>query len=203
MQAREMDYLLARHCAPTLLGLKPANLFAVPTAERPSVLRYLQDFGSSCRPWPLEACVVAEHGKHVHILFYQASRLARLIALPQAQRILSAAAYPQGASLEDCLALLRRRWTKDQELPHELGLFLGYPAADVAAFISHHGKGAQVSGYWQAYHHPEEARRIFRCYDQGRNCLLRHVASGAPLAGLFGWSEDLVQTRNLLVQTGV
>ena len=41
--------------------------------------------------------------------------------------------------------------------PHEVGVLLGYPLADVLAFIAHDGRDELACGVWKAYINPESA----------------------------------------------
>ena len=38
--------------------------------------------------------------------------------------------------------------------PHEIGVFLDYPLADVEGFIRNAGRDYLLSGYWKVYHDP-------------------------------------------------
>ena len=51
------------------------------------------------------------------------------------------------------------------EFPHELGIFLGYPLADVKGFIEHNGKDFLYQGYWKVYENVEERKKMFSIYN--------------------------------------
>lgn len=46
---------------------------------------------------------------------------------------------------ERCVAELIRRVRHEEDFPHEIGLFLGYPSEDVSGFIKHGAKIQNVS----------------------------------------------------------
>lgn len=50
----------------------------------------------------------------------------------------------------------------EAEFPHEIGLVLGYPPADVSGFIRHKGADFLACGGWKAYSAPEAALRTFQ-----------------------------------------
>ncbi len=50
----------------------------------------------------------------------------------------------------------------EAEFPHEIGLVLGYPPADVSGFIRHKGANFLACGGWKAYSDPEAALRTFQ-----------------------------------------
>jgi hypothetical protein len=72
------------------------------------------------------------------------------------------------------LAWLRGRFQECvSEFPHEIGLFLGYPADDVEAFIKYEGKNYASSRYWKVYHNIEEANEIFRRIEEASSFALK------------------------------
>lgn len=74
----------------------------------------------------------------------------------------------------------------EAEFPHEIGLLLGYPPADVEGFIQHKGADFAACGGWKAYESPSEALKTFQ---EQKRCTLEMVemhAQGAPLEMLAG-----------------
>lgn len=68
--------------------------------------------------------------------------------------------------------------------PHEIGLILGYPPADVAGFIAQKGTGYLACGGWKAYSEPQGALETFQ---RNRRCTEEFqalYAQGAPLEAL-------------------
>jgi hypothetical protein len=57
----------------------------------------------------------------------------------------------------------------DAEFPHEIGLFLGYPPEDVAAFIENDGKNYACRTHWKVYHEPDAAREICSRIDRAKS----------------------------------
>jgi hypothetical protein len=55
------------------------------------------------------------------------------------------------------------------EFPHEIGLFLGYPPEDVAAFIENDGKNYACRTHWKVYHEPDAAREICARIDRAKS----------------------------------
>ena len=76
------------------------------------------------------------------------------------------------------------RLRENEEFPHEIGLFLGYPPADVDGFM-HRKEHFKLCGMWKVYDDVDGAVRQFvRC----RHCTevyLRRYAQGCPLDTLF------------------
>jgi len=68
------------------------------------------------------------------VLFYNPHVLASTLAEPRNARWLTRMGYPPAASLHDLLAHLVRRAGRC-DLPHEVGIFIGYPLKDVAELL--------------------------------------------------------------------
>ena len=64
---------------------------------------------------------------------------------------------------ELCL-ILRQHLMQSGTFPHEIGIFLGYPLADVKGFIINHGHNCLCCGDWKVYSDPENAVKTFRRY---------------------------------------
>ena len=75
--------------------------------------------------------------------------------------------------LSDALATLARHIHCGEEFPHEVGIFLDYPLADVIGFIRHQGAAFCCVGCWKAYTNEEQARRTFALY---RKCRMVYLA---------------------------
>ena len=87
----------------------------------------------------------------------------------------------------------------EPEFPHEIGLFLGYPPADVEGFIAHKGAGFLACGGWKAYADPKGALQAFQrnrqCADEFRSL----HAQGAPLEALASMSAGAaIDMRGLM-----
>ncbi|KZL90569.1 hypothetical protein CLMAG_43410 [Clostridium magnum DSM 2767] len=78
--------------------------------------------------------------------------------------------------LEDALILLSKRF--ENLCPHEIGIFLGYPVDDVAFFIDCPNEKCKMVGYWKVYHDIEEAKNIFKKYDDIKNNIISLIIKG-------------------------
>ena len=97
-------------------------------------------------------------------------------------RLLSECGYnPENTNA--CLARLISRLRMEKDFPHEVGLFLGYPPADVDGFMHRKGE-CKLCGLWKVYDDAEGAMRQFaRC----RHCTavyLDCLSRGFPLEKL-------------------
>lgn len=174
----ELEKLLANHCAPVFCHKKASNL----VAARRELLEALPEVlaGSSISWMKLCGCK-----KYCHILFYDRERLERYLKREEHQNFLGGHGYA-GRTLEEQLTLLAERYESYQKhgsaFPHEIGLFLEYPLADIEGFIEHQGKDALESGYWKVYGDVEQARAAFRLYDELKAGAHHHAGGGRKLS---------------------
>lgn len=176
MEGRELERLLANHCAPVLCRHKTANLIAARqelVQELPEILK-----GSRISWFRLCGCK-----KFCHLLFYDTERLEWYLALEPHREFLQKYGYKQ--DLSSMLALLAQRYEEFQKkgkpFPHEIGLFLEYPLEDIEGFIRFGGKNALESGYWKVYGNAEKARETFHFYDRLRRMMKSFLESGMTL----------------------
>ena len=73
----------------------------------------------------------------------------------------------------------------DVAFPHEVGVVLGYPLADVRGFIEHDGRDELACGVWKAYTNPAQARRRWGEMRACRSAAMRRYACGAGLSELI------------------
>mgnify|MGYP002235714275 FL=1 len=71
-------------------------------------------------------------------------------------------------NLEQCLALLKKRFEAAEAFPHEIGIFLDYPLGDVIGFIQNSGQNYKCSGCWKVYCNECEALKMFQKYRKCR-----------------------------------
>ena len=177
-----VDYII-RHAAPTLAGLKTGNLFPCAFQDRSAFLKTLQAANQVLVPRGLRLLPRRLEEAKALLYLFRPSSLLRDLAQAQAQDILCQAGYEDTGCLP-CLRELTRRLRAREAFPHEIGLFLGYPAEDVQGFIRHRGKGCKRCGCWKVYGDEQAAQARFDAYKRctARYCRLR--AQGATLAQL-------------------
>ena len=111
--------------------------------------------------------------------------LRRLLARPDVCGYLSCLDYDPGAGHRALLRQLSRRLCLEREFPHEIGIFLGYPLADVQGFIQNKGRNYTCCGCWKSYGDPRIARRRFNRYRVCTAVYKRRYAGGTPITQLI------------------
>jgi hypothetical protein len=158
----EITRVIVNHCSPVLLGCKPTALFTLRSEDAFVRLAVLLCPGLNLR-------VLQKTEGSLLVLVFEKAGLLRAIRERSALALLSGMGYPTEASLFTVLDYLRGRFIRD-DFPHEIGLFLGYPAEDVIGFVRHKGRNYKLSGYWKVYGDVEQAKKCFRRFDTCREC---------------------------------
>lgn len=174
MTARVVSYILAAkekaerfksrfvlQCAPLLKGVKRANALLIESEQIGELPGLLDGTAISYR------ILGKEEGKCL-VLFYRSHELEMYLNEPGILEFLIDFGYESGG-LEHMLDGLSRKiqayMAQRGTFPHELGVFLDYPLADVKGFIKSQGKAAALSGYWKVYDNPQKAGLLFWTYD--------------------------------------
>lgn len=179
-----MEALLARVCAPALAGIKPANLVAVDKHKYPRLHEELERLGDRLGTRGIRFDVLCECETKALVLVYRPSVLQKALQDHEIRAILSMFGYEADASADKQLDRLRCRMACE-EFPHEIGAFLGYPAADIRGFLSDRREGVKLVGEWKVYDDAEGAKRLFSRYAACRSALSRRLAAGNTLADIF------------------
>ncbi len=173
------DETVIRCCAPTLARIKTGSLFNCPFSSREEMItamlylnRVLRDKGVRAIPlrWQENKCL---------IYLYRPGMLARDLRNPAAACLLHECGY-SSTETGECLSRLMRRLRTSADFPHEIGLFLGYPPADVDGFI-HHRDACRLKGFWKVYEDEDGARELFVRYRRCTKEYLRQYARGFSL----------------------
>lgn len=184
MSNREFDFLLACHCAPALAGIKPANLLSVPKSPNDRFPELLREYQRRFEQTEIRLELFKECDRRSLLLVYQQEKLWRWLQEPENKAFLIRCGYTGQKGLQGFLKQLKERLERE-DFPHEIGIFLGYPLADVRGFLQNGGKQYLLSSYWKVYADPLRARRCFAQMTLCRRVLCRRVLSGESLFDIF------------------
>lgn len=156
--------LIVQQCSPTLAGLKTGSLFTCPFRTEEELRADIAALNRRLAP----------KGVHVRILrvrrrallyLYRPSSLRRDFAAAEAAMLLRQYGYAVDDA-EACVTQLCSRLASTSSFPHEIGLFLGYPAEDVRGFIENRAGGCKCVGAWKVYGDEAEARKRFAQFEK-------------------------------------
>lgn len=177
------EEILVRHCSPTLANIKTGNLV---NCRIDSVYRLKKDIIS------LNSVLNAK-GVSIRVLYCSSERALIYVYRPEklkqdffdekVQTILAHKGY-DCTNQNRCVCRLVEKLRKDSEFPHEIGLFLGYPAEDVKGFIENKAASSKCSGCWKVYGDEQTAMNLFEEYRKCTEICYRKWKNGADVEQL-------------------
>lgn len=179
-----LEETIAFHCAPALVGLKPANMISCCRMQYRNLDTELHHLNAMLNSKGLFFQPICECGVRILLLVYRKQVLYRHLRSGEVAEFLKENGYPV-ASPDAVLRHFQERLEKSDCFPHESGVILGYPVKDVQSFLEDGGKGCKLTGYWKVYHDEEKARKLFCQYTNCRNTLFSLVSSGVSIPTLF------------------
>ncbi|MBP5363580.1 MAG: DUF3793 family protein [Ruminococcus sp.] len=189
VERKNIDSVLAFHGAPTLLGVKCANLISFDRNEC-TMSEYLDEFADKLSDCGLCAKHLCKCRERSLVYIYNEKMLNAWLTMPQVQQFLSEYGYSCDLSVEQKICRLSSRMSCGN-FPHEIGAFLGYPVEDIRGFISNSGKNCLLCGYWKVYENAEKARETFDKYDRCRDILFDKLKSGLDLFQAISKEENI------------
>lgn len=154
---------LVQHCAPTLAGIKTANLFTCPYESQKALLDSLRQINRRLCPKGLRVLPLRFSESRALIYTYRPKKLSTDLSDATAAEILKQHGY-NPSNCEKCVCQLARRLRQQKDFPHEIGLFLGYPPEDVCGFIECGPDCCKCTGCWKVYGDEESAKKKFAQY---------------------------------------
>lgn len=97
------------------------------------------------------------------ILFYHRGLLAKTLQKAENRDLLERCHYRQPESPDGCLKQLKANFSAGK-IPHEVGVFIGYPAKDVLGFIENLPKTPIHKGDWQVFGDAGESLSVMNLY---------------------------------------
>lgn len=152
-------------CSEVVAGVKPANLVSLTKRTRPCG-RNLYDLWHSHHDKLStridDVCfrVLKTRDRSLLLFCYNPDLLSAHLNHFGLRRLLGKAGYDATLSGEDLLDELCCRIKNSDVFPHEIGLFIGYPAKDVAAFMGMVTLPFARQGLWKIYGNPDKSLKL-------------------------------------------
>jgi len=151
---------LALETAEILEGVKPGNLINVTNRRQPcdrNLYALWQAYGAELVDASgLSVKVMRVRGDSLLLFIYDGDALRRLLSEKRVTTMLNRAGYGQPSDVDATLAELKER-IGGSSFPHEVGIFLGYPLKDVAAFMGWAPIPFTCQGPWKIYGDPRRS----------------------------------------------
>ena len=188
---RTLEEVLVEQCAPTLARVKPASMFRY----QPRDLK-AEPVELALEKLPALQKTLAARGIRIRILkncpktetllfFVFRTEMCRRILEDRASRaFLRAGGYDTEHGTDALLEQFSEKICLRESFPHEIGVLLGYPLADVIGFIRNGGRNCRGQGCWKSYSDPAGAMRSQEMYRKCTRIYKRLFAAGTPLTKL-------------------
>lgn len=173
---------IVQFCAPTLAGIKVGSLFSTHYEDEDDVRQFLEEQNRAFRHKGLRLVALKMADGLALIYVYRRRQLDRVLLAAENRNFLVGCGYTDFME-DNCLDILRGRLRR-REFPHEIGVFLGYPLADIKEFIRHKGCDCPCQGYWKAYTDLDGARQTFERYRTCTRLYCQWYAQGKDIARL-------------------
>ena len=182
-----LEKYLIDHCSPTLASIKTANLFTCFFKTEEELMENMEYWNRQMKEKGIVLILLRKRERTALIYVCRLSMLSADMKRQGVAEFLQKYGY-ESTETEYALRRLARRLRMEEEFPHEIGLFLGYPLGDVVGFIENAGQNYKCTGCWKVYCDECEAVRMFakykKCKDvytrlwrQGRSVRLLTVAA--------------------------
>lgn len=181
-----LEAALARHAAPCLAGIKPANLVSFPSAN----IQWCDTYNAMLNEQGVYFTPLCVGKDRAQVLVYRKNLLAYFCCQPDAAAALHSFGYHPESGIEAIIMRLKERMailmgTRNsqcgQNFPHEIGLFLGYPPDDVLQYVKTGGRGCLLCGYWKVYSNPKQALQVFHLYTECKERFALQIKSGMTI----------------------
>lgn len=168
------------NCAPTLAGMKSANLFSYRYTSRTETMREVEDINGKLNVRGVYVEVLLWREEFVLIYVYRKILLKRDLQKEGTRQLLKMYGY-YDCEVELCLIRLKERLAESECFPHEIGIFLGYPLEDVIGFINHKGQDCKLCGLWKVYGNVNEAGKLFQKLKKCSDIYIRVFQEGRSI----------------------
>lgn len=158
-----VEAMIACFAAPLIKGLRCGTLINL--CRNGDDIRHVwhSQKNALSRRFGVEFAEMSFTDRSVILFIYKADLLALYLSNADTARFLEGRGYDCGGDFPyGCVRTLKERFKSG--MPHEIGVFLGYPLDDVKGFIENGGRGSKATGYWKVYGDESYARRKFGEY---------------------------------------
>ncbi len=177
-----LEKIIAYHCAPALAGIKPANIVACYKDKIPNIHSEINRLNKEMNIKDIYFEIICECDRRALVMVYRKEKLRKYLQKDEVSAFLKSVGYPREFALKAYIDVLKRR-LKNENFPHEIGAFLGYPLCDIQGFINR--EQCLLTGDWKVYHNAEEAKELFNRYSVCRRAVLKRISAGRTLAQIF------------------
>ena len=179
------DELIVRHCSATLAGIKPSNLVTLTCGSFEEADAKICVFNQllNCEGVYFKRINFLRNSR-VLVFVYNKSNLKDHIFQNEEYRFLDEMGYPVSFGLDAIIDELQHRFLEIGSVPHEIGVFLGYPISDVKGFIENNGCNFKCACRWKIYGDEQYSLGLCQKYCECEKKCLAKFKNGTSLRQL-------------------
>lgn len=177
------EQFLVSHCSPTLAGLKTASMFNYSCKSKDNLVYWITKWNRELNGKGVHIELLKITDRWALVYVYRRNRLKEDLEKLGVDSFLMPFGY-KNCSVDYCIDRLKERVNKNEEFPHEIGVFLGYPLKDVTGFIENEGQNSKCTGCWKVYCNEYEALRLFEKYKKCKDVYMRLHDGGRSILQL-------------------
>lgn len=168
-----LEEYLIEYCSPTLASLKSGSLFNCRCSADEDLEECISGWNEMFHTKGISLHLMRRTESTALIYVCRRSALKDTLSDPEVRAFLKEYGYESCyccdgctascCSMDSCLRHLQERISNEEcpGFPHEIGIFLGYPLADVSGFIANKGRNCRFTGAWKVYGDPSYAEKTF------------------------------------------
>ena len=178
---RNDDFIgwLVEILGPVLMGSKPAELLSFPKHEK-QLLKKIKDIEKhigECKRITYRMFI--NKNDSIKILFYNPKTLDESLRNFSNMKFLQTLGYPKQYDLDVYLNMIVDKMSEGS-IPHEIGVFLGYPLKDIIGFIGHPAlKLTKING-WRVYGDPTISDQRFNEFTEAKKKVKKLLQFNRP-----------------------
>ena len=151
---------LVEKLGPVLMGSKPAELLSFLGSDKYLTNKLSQINNSLGRCIRIQHEIIELKNGNIKILFYNQEKLNNVLTDKRNNKFLRQQGYPREYNFHEYMQMLISKIISGA-IPHEIGIFLGYPLKDVIGFIGHPSlKLTKICG-WRVYGYSKPSDKIY------------------------------------------
>lgn len=146
----------------------------------------------------LDYIILSEDASSSLVLFYHQDEMTQSLKRTDNLAILQQCGYPVEGSAQQLLEHLTWRFTQ-YKIPHEVGVFIGYPAKDVQGFIDNLPRTPIHRGVWSVFGDAEASLAKMRLYGRAEQLARRILEVSDDVHSFFERFSKLNSIKRSLI----
>ena len=144
---------------PVILGSKPAEILNISGKSdiKSNKLMEIKSFFNNCNKITYK--IINTYDGGIRVLFINKKSLSHIFFNKKCVNFLKFIGYPSDYNLDSYINMLVDK-LHSEELPDEIGIFLGYPLKDVLGFMGYGKNELSATRYWRIYGDPSISYEI-------------------------------------------